>query len=80
MKEENKPIVTTTLNKPLAIRSISCSICCSVEEGELRMSYAYPGFGGSACGEGEGGLTTTGGTSEKSEGEGDINDKYWSNI
>jgi hypothetical protein len=33
------PIVTTALKSPLAIRSISLSICCSVDEGELRISY-----------------------------------------
>ena len=33
------PMVATTLNKPLAIRSISSSICCSLVDGELRSTY-----------------------------------------
>ena len=33
------PIVTTALYNPLAIRSISSSICCSDEEGELSTVY-----------------------------------------
>jgi hypothetical protein len=33
----DEPSVATALNKPLATLSISSSICCSVEEGELRM-------------------------------------------
>ena len=33
------PIVTTALKSPFAIRSISFSICGSVDEGELRMVY-----------------------------------------
>ena len=33
------PIVTTALYNPLAMRSISSSICCSDEEGELSIVY-----------------------------------------
>jgi hypothetical protein len=33
------PIVATTLNNPLAIRSISLSIWSSAEEGEFKMEY-----------------------------------------
>jgi len=37
------PLVATALNKPLAILSISSSICCSVDEGELRIEYVDTG-------------------------------------
>ena len=39
----HKPIVATALNKPFAMRSISSSICCSVDAGELRMAYVDGG-------------------------------------
>lgn len=40
----HSPMVTTALKRPLAIRSISSSICCSVEDGELRSLYDVTGF------------------------------------
>ena len=68
--------MATALNKPFATRSISSSIWGSVEEGELRMAYVDKGTEGlgvlsNVCGGG-------GGRRAKSEGEGDIKDKYWS--
>jgi hypothetical protein len=38
-EEDYQPIVATALNSPLATRSISASICCSVDEGEFKMVY-----------------------------------------
>jgi hypothetical protein len=37
-------MVATVLKSPLATRSISSSICCSVDEGELRMVYVEWGI------------------------------------
>ena len=47
------PIVTTTLNNPLAIRSDSDSISTSVAEGEFRMAYE----GGASVSRGAGSLS-----------------------
>jgi len=73
-------MVATTLNRPFAIRSISSSICCSVEEGELRIAYVEGGIakvGGEAVSDVAAGCEGDG-RSEKSDEEGAINDKYWS--
>jgi len=67
------PIVTTALKSPLAIRSISFSICCSVDEGELRIAYDEWGRGGDPGWEV---VVGWGGSKENREGEGAINDKY----
>jgi hypothetical protein len=73
--------VAIALKSPLAIRSISSSICCSVEEGELRIVYVFCGIVASIGGvaalvdaAGGGGR----GRRENNEGEGAMNDKYWS--
>lgn len=71
--EWDVPIVTTALKSPLAIRSISFSICCSVDEGELRIAYDEWGRGGDPGWEVAVGC---GGSKENREGEGAINDKY----
>jgi hypothetical protein len=73
------PVVTTALNNPLATLSISSSICCSVEEGELRVVYVETGpekvdWVGDVRSGGGGG----GGRREKRAGDGAINDRYWS--
>lgn len=73
------PIVTTVLKSPLATRSISCSICCSVDAGELRMAYVHGGVVGPDCGVGVVIVAVTGGGKrEKRDGEGAIKDRYWS--
>jgi hypothetical protein len=71
------PIVAIALKSPLEIRSISSSICCSVVEGALRIVYDECGFSSDAvaC---VGGGAVVGGKREKREGEGAMNDKYWS--
>lgn len=76
------PRVATTLKRPLATRSISSSICCSVDEGELRIVYVDVGMGGvtgfwvvgGTVGEG----CTAGGRRENNEGDGAMKDRYWS--
>ena len=80
MTKNHTPIVATTLNRPVATLSISASICCSVDEGELSTAYDECGGGGGAPGD-EGVVDVGGGgvRRENSEGEGEINDKYWSN-
>lgn len=72
--------MTTALYKPLAIRSISSSICCSDEEGELSIVYEEWGI---VLGWTAGGLLVVegaweGGRRENSDGEGAMNDRYWS--
>jgi hypothetical protein len=73
-------MVATVLKSPLATRSISSSICCSVDEGELRMVYVEwgiavgTGWDPEAVEVGRGG----GGRREKRDGEGAMKDKYWS--
>ena len=76
-------MVATTLKSPVATRSISASISCSDEEGELRIAYVEwgavvegpdvlgaPGVvTGALCG---------GGRSENSEDDGAMKDRYWS--
>ncbi len=69
-------MVAMALNIPLATRSISASICCSVEDGELRIAYVGCGIGGMADVEDAGGAG--GGRREKSDGEGAIKERYWS--
>ena len=66
------PIVAMTLNRPFATRSISSSICCSVDDGEFRMVYVDKGIVESAAAEGWDG----GGRRENREGEGAMKDKY----
>ena len=63
------------------MRSISSSICCSDEEGELRRAYVASGGGG--AGEAAGAVDVdavafTGGSREKRDGDGEINERYWS--
>lgn len=79
-KGDHTPIVAMALNRPLAIRSISASICCSVEEGEFRMVYVEWGVGAVAGAAGDAVVNCGGGAGnrEKSEGEGAINERYWS--
>jgi hypothetical protein len=74
------PIVAMELNRPLAIRSISASICCSVEDGELRMVYVECGIGVVVCPVDDVVINSDGGAGkrENSEGEGAINERYWS--
>lgn len=75
------PVVATTLNRPVAILSISASICCSLDDGELRMAYEECGGGGGAPGDegvADGVGEVAGGRRENSAGDGEINDKYWS--
>jgi hypothetical protein len=76
--QSHTPIVATTLNSPLAIRSISASISCSADDGELRIVYDDRGFGSGdpvwVGGAGGGG----GGRREKREGEGEMKERYWS--
>lgn len=76
----NAPIVTTALKSPLAIRSTSCSISWSVEDGELRIVYVECGIVGSGRVEGvddcAGGGGAGGGSSEKRDGEGAIKERY----
>lgn len=72
-------MVATTLNKPFATRSISSSICCSAEVGELRMAYVEcvcegPGCAGAFGVEAEG--AAGGGNRENKDGEGAMKDKY----
>lgn len=43
LKYDHVPIVATTLNNPRAIRSISASMSCSDDEGELRIWYDESG-------------------------------------
>jgi hypothetical protein len=67
-------MVTTALKSPLAIRSISFSICGSEDEGELRIAYDEWGWGGGGPGcEVDVGW---GGSKENKDGEGAIKDKY----
>ena len=73
-------MVATTLNSPLAIRSISLSISCSDEAGELRMAYDDeavdgPGWPGAVEDATAGG---DGGSSEYRDAEGAMNERYWS--
>lgn len=76
------PIVATTLKRPVAMRSISSSICCSEEEGELRRVYVggvgdgADGFAGAAVV--GAGVAFTGGRRENSDGEGAMKERYWS--
>ena len=76
-------MVTTTLKRPVAIRSISSSICCSVDDGEFRSVYEENGCvvveGPAAALGAEAGGALTGGRIEKREGEGEMNERYWSN-
>jgi hypothetical protein len=75
------PRVAIALNNPFATLSISSSICCSVDDGEFRMTYVEWGILTSGVGgvvawtDGGGG---GGGRRENNEGEGAIKDKYWS--
>ena len=78
----DSPIVTTPLKSPEATRSISSSICCSEEDGELSRAYEEWGSGGA---EGPAAALAvefvaafTGGRMEKREGEGAMNERYWS--
>lgn len=73
-------MVATTLNKPVATRSISASICCSVEEGEFRSAYAECVVRvGVAVSVGEDGVAVlTGGRRENNDGEGAMKERYWS--
>lgn len=77
------PIVTTALNRPLAIRSVSSSISWSEEVGELRILYesvetgaadTVVVFGADAEGSGSGGKR------ENKEAEGEMKERYWSAI
>ena len=73
-------MVTTTLKIPDATRSISSSICCSVEEGELRSAYVecgWDGVEGPATAFGAvGDAAFGGGRSENKDGDGAMKDKY----
>lgn len=73
------PIVATALKRPFAMRSISSSICCSVDAGELRIAYVDGGTddvdGAGCCWDGAGGV---GGSRENNDGEGHMKDRYWS--
>ena len=74
----NVPIVAMALKSPLATRSVSASICCSVDEGELRMVYVECGvvvkFGWvEVCVVAGGG---GGGRRENREGEGAMKERY----
>ena len=75
---KNLPIVATTLKRPVATRSISASICCSVEEGEFNNAYVEcAGRLGAGAGPGEAGVVVfDGGRSENSDGEGAMNERY----
>lgn len=74
------PMVATTLKSPLAIRSISSSICWSDDDGELRTEYEEYVFGvGVDEADGSGlcdAVDCTGGRRENSDGEGDRKDRY----
>lgn len=73
----NIPAVTTALNSSLDTRSISSSICCSVDDGEFRMVYVETGpdaVGG--VGDVIDGAGTGGGKRENSDGDGAMKDKY----
>lgn len=75
------PIVATTLKRPDATRSISSSICCSVEEGELRSRYVEWLCEEPAGVEGvedEADAAAGGGSKENKDGDGEINERYWS--
>lgn len=71
--------MTTALNSSATTRSISSSICCSADEGELRMVYVETGSDGVGGAvevmEGAGG---GGGRREKSDGDGAMKERYWS--
>lgn len=75
------PSVAIALNNPFATRSISSSICCSVDDGELRIAYVVAGMLLSMAGgwlawmEGAG---VGGGNNENSEGDGAMKARYWS--
>lgn len=75
------PIVATTLNNPLATRSISSSISCSVDDGELSLVYVeytwLVGGGDDGPGVGAGGAED-GGVSENNDGDGEMKERYWS--
>jgi len=72
-----------TENKPLAMRSNSSSICCSEVEGLFRIAYDECGtaaevvFGAAVTAVEVDGLSG-GGMRENSDGEGDMNERYWS--
>lgn len=71
-----------TLKSPLATRSISSSISCSVEVGEFKMRYVEGRTGGTSVGGVAvvGGDGAAGGRREKSDAEGAMNERYWSRI
>ena len=75
-------MVATTLKRPVAIRSISSSICCSDDDGELRSAYVLGGEAGAGVAVGvadvEAEAASTGGRSENKEGDGAMKDSYWS--
>jgi len=74
------PYVATALKRPFAIRSISSSIICSDDAGEL--SVIYDEDGSVSVGWGTLGLAGFGGGGrrENKDEDGAINDKYWSTI
>lgn len=79
-KRKDGPRVTTALKSPLATRSISSSICCSVDEGELRMPYVDVEASELDCPAGEVGGTDVGGGGrrENRDGDGAMKERYWS--
>lgn len=68
------PNVAIALKRPLAIRSVSSSISCSEADGEFKSAYDVIGVGMPAVL----GVDALGGAgrSEKSDGEGEMKDKY----
>jgi len=71
-------MVAIALNKPFATRSISSSICCSLDVGELRIEYVVSGTvvsvgGDVAVIDGGGG---GGGRRENNDGEGAMKERY----
>lgn len=69
------PNVATALKRPFATRSVSSSISWSEADGEFRRAYDVVGDGIPAAGFGAEAFGDAG-KSEKSEGDGEMKDRY----